>query len=244
MWTDQHTIRRRRKQPDSRLVDESGRSEMALTIVDDRQGRGLSTELLTRLSGRARSAGIHRFTALVAACRAAHRSLPRAGSLRADGVDGRLGRLEAVIGRIDPGLGRLDRGRGFSERVLGCGQLRRSSASCRIASRRSRASSATYRSSPAARLTSGGRRPGRQNCLLSAKGCSADSELGGAWKACGEPACLGFRPEPRPVPAGLDRAGLGVAPRGRHREQRWRRPERAGQAGHQGGAGHARPPGQ
>jgi len=41
------------------------RPRLAITIVDDRQGRGLGTELLTRLSSRARSAGICRFTALV-----------------------------------------------------------------------------------------------------------------------------------------------------------------------------------
>ena len=41
-------------------------AEIALTIVDDWQGRGLGTELVTRLCGRARAEGIHRFTALVA----------------------------------------------------------------------------------------------------------------------------------------------------------------------------------
>jgi GNAT superfamily N-acetyltransferase len=41
-------------------------AEIALTIVDDWQGRGLGTELLAQLTGRAYSAGIRRFTALVA----------------------------------------------------------------------------------------------------------------------------------------------------------------------------------
>ncbi|HEY1346099.1 MAG TPA: GNAT family N-acetyltransferase [Streptosporangiaceae bacterium] len=41
-------------------------AEIAVTVVDDWHGRGLGTELLTRLCGRARSEGIHRFTALVA----------------------------------------------------------------------------------------------------------------------------------------------------------------------------------
>ena len=41
-------------------------AEIAVTIIDEWQGRGLGTELVTRLSCRARHEGIYRFTALVA----------------------------------------------------------------------------------------------------------------------------------------------------------------------------------
>jgi EmrB/QacA subfamily drug resistance transporter len=46
-------------------------AEIAVTIIDDWQGRGLGTELLARLSDRARQEGIRRFTVLVAADNAA-----------------------------------------------------------------------------------------------------------------------------------------------------------------------------
>jgi GNAT superfamily N-acetyltransferase len=49
-----------------RLAEDPHAAEIAVTVVDDWQGRGLGAELLNRLSGRARSEGICRFTALVA----------------------------------------------------------------------------------------------------------------------------------------------------------------------------------
>ncbi len=49
-----------------RSADDPRSAEMAITIIDEWHRRGLGTELLTRLSDRARQAGIRRFTALVA----------------------------------------------------------------------------------------------------------------------------------------------------------------------------------
>ena len=50
-----------------RDADDPQAAEIAVTVVDDWQGRGLGTALLSRLAGRARHAGIARFTALVSA---------------------------------------------------------------------------------------------------------------------------------------------------------------------------------
>jgi RimJ/RimL family protein N-acetyltransferase len=50
-----------------RDTDDPQAAEIAVTVVDEWQGRGLGTELLSRLSDRARQADIHRFTALAAA---------------------------------------------------------------------------------------------------------------------------------------------------------------------------------
>jgi RimJ/RimL family protein N-acetyltransferase len=57
--------------------EDPGAAEIAVTIVDGWQGRGLGTELLARLSDRARQEGIGRFTALVAADNAAAAGLLR-----------------------------------------------------------------------------------------------------------------------------------------------------------------------
>ncbi|HMH90898.1 MAG TPA: GNAT family N-acetyltransferase [Streptosporangiaceae bacterium] len=50
-----------------RQADDPWGADVAVTIVDEWQGRGLGTELLARLSDRAREENIQRFTALVAA---------------------------------------------------------------------------------------------------------------------------------------------------------------------------------
>ncbi len=52
-------------------------AEIAVTIVGDWQGRGLGTELLARLSDRARQAGVDHFTALVSTQNAAMAGLLR-----------------------------------------------------------------------------------------------------------------------------------------------------------------------
>jgi len=60
-----------------RDADDPQVAEIAITIIDDWHGRGLGTELLARLSDRARCEGIRRFTALTDAENAAVAALLR-----------------------------------------------------------------------------------------------------------------------------------------------------------------------
>jgi RimJ/RimL family protein N-acetyltransferase len=65
-----------------RDADDPQAAEIAVTIVDDWQGRGLGTELLTALSDRARQEGIRRLTALTDASNVAVAALLRNAGAR------------------------------------------------------------------------------------------------------------------------------------------------------------------
>ena len=84
-----------------RDADDPHAAEIAVTIVDDWQGRGLGTELLARLSDRARSAGIRRFTALVAADNTAMAGLLR--NINGNLVGRSPGTVEYEITLMPPG---------------------------------------------------------------------------------------------------------------------------------------------
>jgi RimJ/RimL family protein N-acetyltransferase len=61
-----------------RSADDAQAAELAVTVVDEWQGRGLGAALVAQLSERARQEGIRRFTALVAADNGAMAGLARA----------------------------------------------------------------------------------------------------------------------------------------------------------------------
>jgi RimJ/RimL family protein N-acetyltransferase len=81
-----------------RDADDPRAAEIAVTIADDWQGRGLGTELLAQLSDRARHAGIHRFTALVAADNAAMAALLR--NMGADLADSGPGTVKYQVALV------------------------------------------------------------------------------------------------------------------------------------------------
>ncbi|HMI23677.1 MAG TPA: GNAT family N-acetyltransferase [Streptosporangiaceae bacterium] len=78
-------------------------AEIAVTVIDDWQGRGLGTELVAQLSERARFEGIRRFTALVAADNPAMARLLR--NVRADLVRREPGALQYEITLGSEGTG-------------------------------------------------------------------------------------------------------------------------------------------
>jgi GNAT superfamily N-acetyltransferase len=84
-----------------RHAEDPQAAEIAVTIVDDWQGRGLGAELLARLSDRARSEGICRFTALVADDNMAMAGLLR--NMSADLVCRSPGTVDYEITLIPPG---------------------------------------------------------------------------------------------------------------------------------------------
>jgi RimJ/RimL family protein N-acetyltransferase len=84
-----------------RDADDPHAAEIAVTIVDDWHGRGLGTELLARLSDRARCEGICRFTALVAEDNRAMAGLLR--NIGANLVGRSPGTVEYEITLMPPG---------------------------------------------------------------------------------------------------------------------------------------------
>jgi RimJ/RimL family protein N-acetyltransferase len=89
-----------------RDADDPQAAEIAVTIADDWQGRGLGTELLARLSHRARQEGICRFTAVVS-----YDNVPMGMLLRSVGAvetDRSFGTVEYEIALVRAGEYSLD----------------------------------------------------------------------------------------------------------------------------------------
>jgi GNAT superfamily N-acetyltransferase len=79
-----------------RSLDRPGVAEVALTVIDDWQGRGLGTLLLEVISARARQEGIKTFTALMLAENRRMRDLlERLGPVRV--IDERRGTVEVEV---------------------------------------------------------------------------------------------------------------------------------------------------
>jgi RimJ/RimL family protein N-acetyltransferase len=95
-------------------------AEIAVAVVDDWQGRGLGTALVTRLLRRAREEGIHRFIALVAVENDVMVNLLHdlGGDLRAS--PNQAGAVEYTLTPEPEGVGRevVDRLRAFGHRQL------------------------------------------------------------------------------------------------------------------------------
>jgi GNAT superfamily N-acetyltransferase len=88
-----------------RDADDPERAEVAVTVVDDWQRRGLGTELLGRLADRARQEGIRHFTALVAADNSAVVGLLEGSSIGVRVIEREPGTVEYEIELPPSGLG-------------------------------------------------------------------------------------------------------------------------------------------
>jgi len=92
----------------ARYIRDAGspeRAEVAVAIVDDWQGRGLGTELLSRLADRGRQEGIRHFTALVAAENAAAIGLLEGSRMGVRVTERECGTVEYEITLPSRGLG-------------------------------------------------------------------------------------------------------------------------------------------
>jgi len=86
-----------------RLAGDPDAAEVAVTVVDDWQDRGLGTELLRQLADRARQEGVLRFRALVAADNAAVVGLLHDAGARVRTVHEEGGAVEYEIDLLSPG---------------------------------------------------------------------------------------------------------------------------------------------
>lgn len=88
-----------------RRAEDPAGAEVAVTVIDEWQGRGLGSELLNRLADRARQEGIGHFTALVAADNSAVRGLLNEIRIGARVTDRGAGAVEYEITLPPRGLG-------------------------------------------------------------------------------------------------------------------------------------------